>query len=79
MIRAKLANGDFLFGIDAENVRRLKEGKPIVVDMSEIGGHDKFILMYGDTMQDIVDELSKATGQDLPPVNFPPPTSRRPQ
>lgn len=68
MIRARLSNGGFLFGLDAENVRRLKAGKPIKVDMTQLGGTDKFVLVYGETMADIVRELEEQTGQKLPPA-----------
>lgn len=66
MIRATLTNGRFLLGIDAENVRRLKEGRPIIVDLSTMGGRDTVIIMYGETMADIVRELEQASGQKLP-------------
>jgi predicted SpoU family rRNA methylase len=68
MIRARLSNGSFIFGIDAENVRRLKEGKPIYVDLRPMGGSDVFMLMYGDTLEDIEKELAEASGRPLPPA-----------
>jgi hypothetical protein len=66
MIRATLSDGRFLFGIDAENVRRLKAGSPIQVDLSTMGGQGVFILVYGDTLADIVRDLEEGTGQKLP-------------
>jgi hypothetical protein len=68
MIRARLNNGHFVMGIDAENVRRLKDGKPILIDLKAMGGTDVVVLMYGNTMSDIVRELEKANGAPLPPV-----------
>lgn len=68
MIRARLSNGTFVFGIDAENVKRLRLGKPIVIDLAELGGTDKLCIMYGTTMADILREMEEATGQKLPPV-----------
>ncbi len=66
MIRAKLSNGDYLFGIDAENVRRLKAGKPIVVPLGPLGGPPvEIIITYGDTLDDIRREIEAATGQPL--------------
>ena len=70
MIRAVATKADgtklILLGIDARNVERLKEGKPLHVrgetlDMPgiEIG------IMYGETMQDIIDELKKS-GIEVP-------------
>jgi len=67
MIRARLSNGDFLFGLDAENLRRLKKGEPIVVDLGELGGAGRVLITYGDTLSEIVDEIESITGQKLPP------------
>jgi hypothetical protein len=66
MIRARLSNGTFLLGIDAENVRRLKAGKPILVSLAELGGKDDVLIMYGDTLNDIQRDLEEATGSKLP-------------
>lgn len=68
MIRARLTNGEFLFGLDAENVRRLKDGQPIVINLQPLGGTDRLMLMYGETLADIMKELEEATGQPLPPA-----------
>lgn len=68
MIRATLTDGRFLFGIDAENVRRLKAGKPLVLDLTLIGGTDTVLVMYGETAGDIMRELEGATGGPLPPA-----------
>lgn len=67
MLRARLSNGTFLFGLDAENVRRLQAGEPIMVDLRSLGGTDKFALMFGETLADIAAELERLTGQPLPP------------
>jgi hypothetical protein len=66
MIRARCTDGSFLFGIDAENIKRLKAGKPIYIDLEQFGGTDKFVIMYGDMLQDIIDAIEKQTGQKLP-------------
>lgn len=66
MIRARLSNGTFLMGLDAENIRRLKFDQPIEIDLSLLGGTDKVLLVYGETMQDILDELEAVSGQKLP-------------
>lgn len=78
MIRIRLDNGNFLFGIDAENVRRLKDGHPLDIDLTLTGGTDRVIVMYGETMADIVREIEMASGQKLPPAQ-PLPTTRTPQ
>jgi hypothetical protein len=67
MIKAKTNTGDLLYGIDAENVRRLIAGKPIVIDMAELGGRKGTftIIMYGETLADIVKEIEAVTGQNF--------------
>jgi S-ribosylhomocysteine lyase LuxS involved in autoinducer biosynthesis len=64
MIKAKTNTGDLLYGIDAENVRRLIAGKPIVIDMADMGGRKGTytIIMYGETLDDIKKEIEAATG-----------------
>jgi hypothetical protein len=72
VIRARLSNGAFILGLDAENVKRLKEGKPILVSLAELGGSDDVFIMYGETLDDIKRELEEAAGAPLPaatPIN----------
>jgi len=59
MLRARLDDGTFVLGIDAENVRRLKRGQPILIYISELGGADdvRLFFLYGDTLQDIQNAL----------------------
>lgn len=66
MLRARMNDGTFILGIDAENVRRLRRGQPIVVCLAELGGTDDVLIMYGDTLQDIQSELERASGRPLP-------------
>lgn len=67
MIRAKA--GDLLIlGVDRENLRRLRGGQPIVVDLTDYGDTRRVLFMYGDTMTDIMREL-EASGMKLPPVS----------
>jgi len=68
MIRAKLWDGSFLMGIDAENVRRLREGELLEIDLTLTGGTDIVRIAYGDTLQDVMHQLEEATGQPLPPA-----------
>ena len=68
MIRARLSNGTFVFGLDPVNIARLMEGQPIEVDLTELGGTDTFLLMFGISPQHIVDQLREATGSDVPPA-----------
>ena len=68
MIRARLKNGDFVVGIDAENVRRLVAGSPIVLDLAPTGGTDRVLILYGPTLAAILAELERANGGPLPPA-----------
>lgn len=70
MLRARTNNGIFILGIDAENVKRLKAGKPILVSLAELGGQDDVLICYGDTLADLQRELEQAMGS-----KFPEPTS----
>lgn len=68
MIRARTSDGTFIMGLDAENIRRLQGGEPIYIDLTLLGGHDRIMLMFGKTLQEIVEELKEATGAPLPPA-----------
>lgn len=58
------------FGIDKGNVAQLIEGRPIVVKGEDVGieGVD-IAIVYGTTLQDIVDDYRRA-GVNIPPVNL---------
>lgn len=66
MLKIKMSDGPVVLGIDAENVRRLRAGQPIVVNLAELGGADMVCIMYGDTLADIKREIEQATGEPLP-------------
>lgn len=60
MIRARLTDGSFVLGIDAENVARLKAGQSIGVNLAQIGGKDTVYIIYGETLADVMRELGVA-------------------
>jgi hypothetical protein len=62
MLIARMSNGVMVLGIDAENVKRLKEGKPILKSLGQFGGTDDVLIMYGDTLDDVEAELAKQLG-----------------
>lgn len=68
MLRARCSNGMFILGLDAENLRRLQAGQPIVVALAQMGGTDDVMIMYGDTIEEIRDYLEEETGRALPPA-----------
>ena len=62
MIIARTSNGIMILGIDAENVKRLKEGKPILKSLAQFGGTDDVLIVYGETLDGVQRELEKALG-----------------
>ena len=66
MLRARTSNGVFVLGLDAENIERLVSGKPILVSLAELGGTDDVLIMAGNTLDDIKNELESAQGAPLP-------------
>lgn len=65
-IKARMENGKYLIGIDATNVRLLKEGKPMRLDLRELGVEAEIALVYADTLDELFEILELVTGQKLP-------------
>jgi hypothetical protein len=61
MLKARVGNL-YILGIDEGNVERLKKGHPIVLSLAEIGGTDDVMIMYGDILEDVEDELEEFFG-----------------
>lgn len=66
MLKARI-NDLYVLGLCAENIKLLQAGKPIVLSLAELGGHDDVMIMAGETIPDIVAELERATGRKMPP------------
>jgi hypothetical protein len=47
----------FGFGLSEENINLLKQGKPIIIELSEMGGIGRIMIMYGKTETDLVAAL----------------------
>jgi hypothetical protein len=60
MLIARTSNGVMILGIDAENVRRLKAGQPILKSLAQFGGKDDIVIVYGETLADVQRELEKS-------------------
>lgn len=71
MLIARVSNGMFILGIDAENVRRLKAGQPILKALSMFGGTDDIAIVYGDTLDDVKNQLTKLYGSVPEPTPLP--------
>ncbi len=57
------------FGLSEGNLRLLREGRPIHIHGAQLGCADDFLIVYGATERDIVDQMRKS-GLDVPPVEF---------
>lgn len=62
MIRARTQDGTVILGITAENVTRLKDGRPILVDLLQLGGAERVVILYGETMTDLIRQLERDVG-----------------
>ena len=67
MIKAKISGHGgrdvVLLGIDAENVKRLQEGKPIMIQGQHLLVDLDILIVYGQTLEEIAKEYN------LPAVN----------
>lgn len=63
MIRAVAQKPDgrraIIFGIEEENVKRLKDGKPMLISLDELGVSDtEVLILYGETTKELEEMLS---------------------
>lgn len=63
MIKAK-AGDTLVFGLSEMNIRALKDGKPIMVDLGDIGGKGKVVIFYGVTEDDMQRDFQKLIGPE---------------
>lgn len=70
MLCARTTEGLFILGLDAENVRRLQLGQPIMANLSKLGGTDDILIMVGETLEDIQETLETGFGPLPPPSTF---------
>lgn len=65
MLKAR-SGDDLIFGLSALNVEKLMEGKPIAIDLRELGlPKGRVMIFYGKTEQDMKAEL-EAVGMIRP-------------
>jgi hypothetical protein len=71
MIKAKLSNGDLLFGLSKGNIELLQQGKPIVINLKDMGLENRRVMiMYGETEDKIFEELTDFMDLEKTKVNF---------
>ena len=68
MIKFSYTNKDgvtgYGFGLSERNVNLLKEGKPIVIDLAQMGGQGEIFIFYGKTEQAMALEIASYIGPD---------------
>jgi uncharacterized alkaline shock family protein YloU len=60
MLKVKTTDGLIVLGIDAENVKRLKDNQPIRVKGDELQIDHDIYIVYGETIQDITQKMGIA-------------------
>ncbi len=59
MLKAR-AGDKFIFGLSAKNIELLMEGKPIAIDLTQLGSTGSVLIFYGRTEADMKDSLEEA-------------------
>jgi len=58
MIKAKLNNGDLVFGLSKENLTRLEKGEPIVFNLKDMGLEDRRVMItFGETEEKLYEDM----------------------
>ena len=68
MIKAKATlRGDrplYILGLSALNLAKLREGRPMVIQLEDMGGSGEVVIMFGETEGDIARELADLIGPE---------------
>lgn len=60
MVKVLTANGDLIFGLSALNIERLMQGRPIEIQLADLGlPAGKIFIFYGATEASMTDELKR--------------------
>jgi hypothetical protein len=57
------------FGLAEGNLKLLREGRPIHIKGAQLGCADDFLIVYGQSERDIVEQM-RQSGFEVPPVEF---------
>lgn len=67
MIKALLGTDVAVLGLSRTNIDRLLQGKPIMVNLAEIGlRNQQVVIIAGETEQDIVEDLRSINAKQAP-------------
>lgn len=67
MLKARSTNGNrtlITLGLEAENIKRLKEGKPIHLHCDDLGFVGELLIFYGETQEDCVKIIAPYITED---------------
>ena len=71
MIKAKLNNGDLVFGLSKENLNRLQKGEPIVFNLKDMGMEDRRVMItFGETEENIYEDMLEHINLDTTKVFY---------
>jgi hypothetical protein len=62
MLKAKCTDGTWIFGLDKTNIQKLTAKQPILINLEDLGGEGRIIIMYSETLEDIKKELEEVLG-----------------
>lgn len=65
MIKARLDNGVFVLGLTSRNVELLKEGRPILVELSALGGADRVMIILGADEEDCMRQIIRGVDESM--------------
>lgn len=77
MIKATLRGKEgpiYLLGLSDMNIDKLREKKPLTIDLRELGGTGEVVICWGHTEGDIACDLMELIGPDTKIVGTPPAT-----
>ena len=64
MIKGILKDGTIFLGLDAENIKRLKEDKPIHIAAESLKIERDIFIVYGETLDKIIEEYFTDTEKE---------------
>lgn len=71
MIKARINNGDILFGLNKKNLELLQQMKPIVINLKDMGLEERrVVICFGETEDKLFEELSEFMDLDKTKIHF---------
>lgn len=71
MLKAKLNNGDLVFGLSKENITRLQNNQPIVFNLKDMGLEERRVMIcFGETEEDLYKDMMEHIDLDKTKIHF---------